>query len=75
MDSSPMRALVGSVDRLLEEQGVDASVVTEDDKLLLAAQYVETGGLREKLAATIPPEVLQLDPLFRTASRADIRPV
>ncbi len=68
MDDSPMRALIGTVDRVLSEQGVDASVVTDDDKILLAIQYVETGGIREKVQATIPPEVYRLDPVFRVAS-------
>jgi len=68
VDDSPMRALIGTVDRVLSEQGVDASVVTDDDKILLAIQYVETGGIREKVQATIPPEVYRLDPVFRVAS-------
>lgn len=69
MDDSPvMRALLGTIDRVLIDQGVDASVVTEEDKLLLAIQYVEAGGIREKVQATIPPEVYRLDPVLRAAS-------
>lgn len=71
MDDSPsMRALLGTIDRVLSDQGVDAAVVTEEDKILLAIQYVETGGIREKVQATIPPEVYRLDPVLFAASRA-----
>lgn len=69
MDDSPiMRALLGTIDRVLIEQGVDANVVTEDDKLLIAVQYVECGAIREKVQATIPPEVYRFDPVFGVAS-------
>ncbi len=71
MDDSPtMRALLGTIDRVLSDQGVDADVVTDEDKILLAIQYVETGGIREKVQATIPPEVYRLDPVLRVASHA-----
>jgi len=71
VDISPtMLALLGTIDRVLTEQGVDATVVTEDDKLLIAIQYVETCGIRERVLATNPPEVYRLDPVLRVASHA-----
>lgn len=73
-DSSPMLALIGTVDRTLTDQGVDPSVVTEDDKLLIAAQYVEIAAVREKMALTIPPEV-HIAPVLDTAPRPYRRPV
>jgi hypothetical protein len=70
-----MIALLGTIDRVLSDQGVNAEVVTDEDKLLLAIQYVETGGIREKVQATIPPEVHRLGRLFCPAQRESQRPV
>lgn len=74
-DSPAMLALIGTIDRVLSDQGVDADVVTEEDKLLLAIQYVETGGIREKVQAAIPPEVHRLGRLFCPVQRASQRSV
>lgn len=67
-DHSPMLALLGVVDRALAEQGVDPSDIAEGDKLLIAAQYVETGAVRERMAQTIPLEVPR-DPVLDSSPR------
>lgn len=55
-DDSPLRALLGAVDRTLIDQGVNPEIVTEGDKLLMAASYVEAWGMREKMSITTLPE-------------------
>jgi hypothetical protein len=67
-DTSPLRALLGTVDRTLVDQGVDPTVVTEDDKILIATQYVETAGVRERMAITTLMEDHPCARLLRTTS-------
>lgn len=55
-DTNPLRALLGAVDRTLLDQGVSPGAVTEDDKLLIAASYVEAYGVQEKMGITTLPE-------------------
>jgi len=64
----PLRVLLHTVDHMLEEQGVDPETVTEDDKILLATQYVETAAVREKIEATTLPEDQIRARLFDAAS-------
>jgi hypothetical protein len=51
-DTTPLRALLGTVDRMLQDQGVSPQLVSDDDKLLIAASYVEAGGIQEKMGIT-----------------------
>jgi hypothetical protein len=55
-DNAPLRALLGAVDHVLIEQGVNPEIVTQDDKLLMAASYVEACGVQEKMGITTLPE-------------------
>jgi hypothetical protein len=67
-DNAPLRALLGAVDHMLTDQGVNPAIVTDEDKILLAAQYVETAAVQEKIAATTLPEDQIRARLFDTAS-------
>lgn len=40
---SPIDVLTRTIDRLLVSRGTDPHLVTLEDKILLAVQYVETG--------------------------------
>lgn len=55
-DNTPLRALLGAVDRTLLDQGVEPGSVTQDDKLLIAASCVEAWGVQEKMGITTLPE-------------------
>lgn len=55
-DQSSLLALLGTVDRTLADQGVDPEIVTEEDKILIATQYVEAAGVREKMTITVLEE-------------------
>jgi hypothetical protein len=63
-DTSSLRALLGAVDRTLIDQGVNPDIITEDDKLLMAAAYVEAWGVRERMNITTLPEDQTRVPLF-----------
>lgn len=67
-DNAPLRALLGAVDHILIEQGVNPEVITEDDKILMAASYVEACGVQEKMGITTLPEDQIRARLFGTAS-------
>jgi hypothetical protein len=54
MDES-MLALIGTVDRALVDQGVNPEIVSDQDKILIATQYVETAALQEKMVMTVTP--------------------
>jgi hypothetical protein len=41
------RALLGTVDRLLREQGDDPAIITPEDKIVIAAQHVQLCQLHE----------------------------
>lgn len=54
--TNPLHVLLSTVDRLLADQGVNPSLVADGDKILIAAQYVETGSEREKMFLTRLPK-------------------
>jgi hypothetical protein len=66
-DNSPLRALLGAVDRILVDQGVNPGEVLEGDKLLIAASYVEAWGVQEKIGITTLSEEQVRARLFNAA--------
>ena len=67
--TTPIQALLATIDRALFTQGVNPDLVNDDDKILLAVQYTETAMAREMMAITIPPEVQSDDHVRIRASR------
>lgn len=68
-DPAPLAALLQTVDRVLADQGTNPAIVTDEDKILLAAQYVESGAIREMQHKPIPLEVSRLGRMLNSAPR------
>jgi hypothetical protein len=66
---SPLLVLLQTIDRVLAGHGTDPTGVTEEDKILLAAQYVESGARREMMHKPTPVEVSRLGAVLNPASR------
>lgn len=56
----PLLALLAKVDAVLTSQGYDPGDITTDDKILLAAQYIEVTNIMGLLDDRLPEKVRRL---------------